>query len=296
MAPVVSVVIPTVGRADRLQATLEAFGRLEPATPEFELIVVLDGDDAASRTVASRGYPFSLTLLDQPRRGIGPARNLGAASARGRYLLFFNDDTRPAPGCLTAHCRAQERIGEAAVLGRIEWDPDHAITPYMAWLAPNGHQFNFGRLTADREIPWSACWATNLSVPAEWLKEIPFDPGFPLPALEDGEWAYRLARSGRPLRFSPDAVCFHHHRYDGPRDFRLRARLAGAAARHVVRRHPRLIWTLVLKPFLAATARTASVVIPRSWRLRLAWDLDYRWNYVAGLLSRQGAHRLSSVG
>lgn len=291
MAPTVSVVIPTVGRADQLQTTLAAFAHLDPATPPFEVIVVRDGDDPASRAAATGEHPFPLTVLTQPRRGIGPARNLGAAAAHGQYLLLFNDDTRPAPDCLLAHCRAQDRVGPAAALGRIEWDPDYEITPYMAWLAPNGHQFNYGRLTAEREIPWSSCWGTNLSVPAGWLAEHPFDPDFPLPALEDGEWAYRLARSGKPLRYAPEAVCFHHHRYEGPRDFRLRARLAGAAARHVARRHPRLAWTVVVKPILAATARAASALFPPLWGPRLAWDLDYRWNYVVGLLTRQSAHR-----
>lgn len=291
MKPYLSVVIPTVGRGPRLHATLHAFAALDPATPDFEVVVVLDGGDTLSEPATGRGHPFPVSVLAQSRRGPGPARNRGAAASRGRYLLFLNDDTRPAADCLLAHYRAQETLGPSAVLGRTEWDPEREVTAYMAWLAPHGHQFNFSRLRAGSEISWNSCWSTNLSVPAEWLREHPFDPDFPFPALEDGEWAYRLARNGHLLRYAPDAVCFHDHQYHGPRDFRLRARLAGAAARYVARRHPRLVWAVLLRPTFAATVRTASVLLPPLWGRHLLWDLDYRWNYVLGLLSRQSGHR-----
>jgi GT2 family glycosyltransferase len=290
MNPDVSVIIPTLGRTSRLHATLQALAGLDRATPEFEVVVVFDGCDpnGAAPTVT---LPFRVTVLAQAHRGPGPARNLGAAAARGRYLLFLNDDTRPAADCLLAHHRAQTKFGPAAVLGRTEWDPESQVTRYMEWLAPNGHQFNFSRMTAGGQIPWTSCWSTNLSVPREWLKEHPFDPGFPFPALEDGEWAYRIARSSHALRHAPEAVCFHDHRYEGPGDFRLRARLAGAAARYVARRHPSLFWAVLMRPAAAAIVRTGSFLLPRPWDRRLVWDLDYRWNYVLGMLSPQSGYR-----
>jgi GT2 family glycosyltransferase len=291
MEPVMSVIIPTVGRESRLHTTLQALAGLDRATPEFDVVVVFDGS-SPNGAVPTVTYPFRINVLAQANRGPGPARNLGAAASHGRYLLFLNDDTRPAADCLVAHLRAQQSLGPAAILGRTEWDPDRQVTPYMAWLAPRGHQFNFSRLTPGGSVPWNSCWSTNLSVPAEWLEDHPFDPEFPYPALEDGEWAYRLARGGHPLRYEPTAVCFHDHPYGSPRDFRRRARLAGAAARYVARRHPKLFWAVLLRPAAAAIVRTGSFLLPRPWDRRLVWDLDYRWNYVLGTLSPQSAYRL----
>lgn len=280
----ISVVIATVGRATQLGKTLEGFELLDPETPPFEIVVVLDGEDAASREVCTGERGFSVRVVKQEPAGPGPARNLGAEAARGDLVVLLNDDTRPHPGCLLAHAAAQSSLGPCVAIGRVEWDPDQECTLYMAWLAPEGHQFNYGRLDPSRTVPWDACWGTNLSIPTTWLLDEPFDPCFPRPAIEDGEWGYRLAQSGRPIRYVPDAVCYHDHRYDGPVDYRQRTRTAGAASRYVVRRHPELAWKLIGRPIVAAGVRCASMLWPGSWRREMTWDLDYRGNYVLGIL------------
>jgi hypothetical protein len=129
-------------------------------------------------------------------------------------------------------------------------------------------------------------------VPRDWLLDEPFDPGLPFPSLEDGEWAYRQVRRGRPLRYIPEAVCLHDHRYDGPADYRPRARISGAAARYVARRQPRLLWPLILRPLAAAIASSGLAVWPGRWHPETMWDLDFRWNFVGGILTSQRRYRI----
>lgn len=281
----VSVVIVTIGRPRQLAASLESYARLAEGTPPFEVIVVLDGFNAETEAVARRPYPFPVSVKSQPHAGIGPAKNLGASAATGDLLLFLNDDTRPDPLCLRAHVDAQERFGPTIALGRIDWDPAREVTPYMAWLAPAGHQFNFTRLREDDLIPWDACWGAHLALPRPWLLDEPFDPNLPYSAIEDGEWAYRQALRGRPIRYVPAARVLHDHLATGPRDFRGRARGAGATARYVARRHPGLVVPLLLRPAVTAVAATLLMAWPGRWRRTAVWDLDYRWAYVTGLLA-----------
>ena len=280
----ITVIIAAVGRTAQLDESLNAYERLDPETPPFEVIVVCDGVDPTSRELCGKPRGFPVRVLSQEPSGPGPARNLGAASARGELLVLLNDDTRPDPGCLLAHTSAQARLGPCVAIGRVEWDPDRLPTPYMKWLAPEGHQFNYGRLDPELQAPWNACWATNLAVPRDWLLEEPFDPDFPVLAVEDGEWGYRLFRSGRQLRYVPESVCFHDHRYEGPADFRQRARTGGAASRYVVRRHPELTWTLIGRPVTAAAIRAMSMLWPGNWRQEMLWDLDFRSNYAFGIV------------
>lgn len=291
--PLLSVVIATVGRTDKLTASLSAYERLDPATPPFEVVVVLDGPTPAARAVASAPRPFPMKLIEQPRSGNGPAKNLGAQHAAGDYLLFLNDDTRPAPGCLLAHYQAQQRLGPCIVIGHVDWDPQHEITPYMRWLAPAGHQFNFSRLSPKGKAPWDACWGAHLGLPRAWVLDEPFDPDFPFPSLEDAEWGFRQASRGRPMRYVPEAVCLHDHRYGGPSDYRPRARISGAATRYTVRQHPTLVWPLVLRPVAAAAASSVIALWPGQWRRATLWDLDFRWNYVWGILTPQRRCRLT---
>jgi GT2 family glycosyltransferase len=292
--PAISVVIATMGRAEKLARSLAAFDRLHPDTPAFEVIVVLDGADPATRAVAHEQHRFPVQLFEQPRSGNGPAKNLGARHALAPYLVFLNDDTRPDPGCLLAHILAQERYGPCVLVGKVDWDPTQEITPYMTWLAPNGHQFNFSRLEPHELVHWDACWGAHLSLPRDWYLEEPFDAAFPYPSLEDTEWGFRLARRGRPIRYEPDALCFHDHRYDGPADYRQRARISGAATRYTVRRHPEMLWPLILRPASAAVASALLALWPGRWRRDTLWDLDFRWNFVWGVLSRQRRARLHS--
>jgi glycosyltransferase involved in cell wall biosynthesis len=283
--PAVSVVIATEGRAEKLRRSLAGFECLHPETPAFEIIVVLDGTDQATRAVAREPRPFPVRFLEQPHRGTGPAKNLGAAHAHAPLVVFLNDDTRPDAGCLLAHVRAQARYGPCVVLGRVEWDPLLEVTPYMAWLAPNGHQFNFSRLRPHEAVHWDACWGAHLGLPRDWCLGEPFDDAFPYPSLEDTEWGFRVSHTGRPIRYEPEAVCFHDHRYAGPAGYRRRARISGAAARYTVRHHPAMLWPLVLRPAGAAAASTLLALCPGRWRRDTLWDLDFRWNLVWGMLT-----------
>ena len=291
---VVSVVIVTVGRPVQLAASLAAYESLAAGTPPFEVIVVLDGEDPASRAVAQRPWRFPRTVLAQPHRGIAAAKNLGVAHACADCVVFLNDDTRPAPDCLLAHLEAQRRFGPCIVAGRVDWDPEREITPYMRWLAPAGHQFNFARLEPDGPIGWDAVWGAHLGVPRAWLLDEPFDPDLSAAALEDTEWAYRqVVRRGRPARYVPAARAWHDHRYDGPADFRRRARLAGAVGRQLARRHPKLRWPLVMRPVAAAVAATLLAAWPGRWRRETAWDLDFRWNWSRGILTPRHRQQFS---
>lgn len=281
-----SVVIPTAGRASKLATTLQGLGALAEGTPPFEVVVVLDGEDAETRRVVEKPWPFPLLVAAQPRRGAAAARNLGCRVASAPVVLFLNDDTRPHPACVRAHWERQVKYGPVGVLGFTDWDPTVPVTAYMQWLAPAGHQFNFSRLSPHRPIPWDACWTTNLSVPRSWALTEPLDEGFPGAAAEDSEWGYRLWRRGWKILYIPEAVCFHDHLYRGPKDFRFRARTAGAGARLVVQRHPELAWVFVVKPVLAWGVRALSLALPSREYRRKTWDFDFRWHYLLGMVRR----------
>ena len=280
----ISVAIATLGRPAKLERVLQAFSALAPETPPFEVVVVIDGDDPDSRALMQREQPFPLRSFSQPHAGAGPARNRAAREACGDLLLFLNDDTWPEAGCLPGHRHAQQQHGPCMVSGMVAWDPESEITPYMNWLSPDGHQYNYRRLSPGSPVPWDAVWATNLAVPRAWVLDEPFDPNFPKGCLEDSEWALRQYRRGRHAVFVPEALAFHDHHYAGPADYRGRARTFGAAARYFVLKHPSLAWRFTLRPLAATVARLATLAIPSPRRRPRLWDLDFRRNYLTGLL------------
>jgi glycosyltransferase involved in cell wall biosynthesis len=92
-----SVIIPTYNRKASLERTLESISRQTYPSARFEVIVVDDGGQDGSGSVAQNEYPFILYYLRQSNRGAAAARNYGAAAARGEVLIFLDDDINVSP-------------------------------------------------------------------------------------------------------------------------------------------------------------------------------------------------------
>ncbi len=101
-----SVVIATWQRAALLRSTLDSLHG--QSFKDFEVVVVSDGDDAPTRSLAeSYRSPFPLRWFQhlENRGGFAITRNSGASVAEGDLLLFLDDDTIASPDLLANHDR-----------------------------------------------------------------------------------------------------------------------------------------------------------------------------------------------
>jgi glycosyltransferase involved in cell wall biosynthesis len=104
-----SVIVPSRGDPAKLAALLDALAAQTLAPERREILIVLDGVVPAA-DLAERAATAGATLLALPERaGPGAARNHGAASARGEWLAFTEDDVTPAPDWLEQAARRIER-------------------------------------------------------------------------------------------------------------------------------------------------------------------------------------------
>jgi GT2 family glycosyltransferase len=109
-----SVVIPTYNRLSLLQRTLASVRRQSHA--DFEIIVVDDGStDGTRKWLALHGG--SLSVLEQPNRGPGAARNVGAREAQGEYIAFLDSDDLWFPWTLNVFARAIQEHRSPHILG-----------------------------------------------------------------------------------------------------------------------------------------------------------------------------------
>jgi len=120
--PFISIVIPAHNEEEFLPATLNALKKQNYR--HFETIVVTNG--CTDRTAdAVRGKCDQLFELEE--RGLGPARNLGAAKARGNLLLFLDADTILEPDALQIIARKFKRHHSAGTLRGV---PDYDKASY----------------------------------------------------------------------------------------------------------------------------------------------------------------------
>lgn len=98
-----SIVVPVYNVEKYIGKCLDSV--LTQSFSDYEIIVVDDETpDNSMAIVAQRAaaYPGKLRILHQQNKGLGGARNTGAAAAEGEYLLFLDSDDYLTPGALEA--------------------------------------------------------------------------------------------------------------------------------------------------------------------------------------------------
>lgn len=111
-SPTFAVVVPTFNRSARLARALQTVVAQTPA--DFEVVVVDDGSTDDTEQVV-RVFGPRVQYVRQDNAGVNAARNLGAASTMGRWLVFLDDDDEVLSGWLEG------------MRGVIEADPSLAV-------------------------------------------------------------------------------------------------------------------------------------------------------------------------
>ena len=192
----VSVIMPardagtTIGRA--LAAIAAQEGDLD-----YEVLVVDDGSRDDTVAIARAA---GATVLTQPGRGPGAARNLGARSASGEVLAFTDADCFPDPGWLRAGARALRERALDLVQGRVVPDPEATVRPFdhTIWVVRESGLYETANLFVRR-----AAFVASGGF-EDWL-----EVGIGKRLGEDVWLGWKLRRAGARTGFAADALVHH---------------------------------------------------------------------------------------
>lgn len=121
-----SIIIPVHNRADLTRQCLTALAEVT-AGVEFEVIVVDNASTDETAAVLDQLSGDVQIIRNAENAGFATACNQGAKAARGRHLVFLNNDTIPQRGWLQALVEEVRTHPEVAVVGSKLLYPDGRI-------------------------------------------------------------------------------------------------------------------------------------------------------------------------
>jgi serine acetyltransferase/GT2 family glycosyltransferase len=285
----VSVVIATYDRPELLRRLLSNLDAQTLDPSRFEVVAVDDGSKEDVRTKLGDVHTrYALRIERQANAGAAAARQRGVDLARGRIIVFLDDDMQVAPTFLEKHLERHAAIGDfsrSVVLGRLRPDAKIADMPlferfYARVMANQNDTFASGAET----VRGHNIYTGNVSMPrALFVNAGGFDPVFR--ALEDEELGVRLEKVGARFAFANDAESVHGSDWTSMRKWMARAHRDGVYQTKLAKKHPdvpesspwRFLPNLnpVSRPFMAlslAAPKAASVVAEAAIRTASAFD------------------------
>lgn len=197
----VSVVIPTIGRVERLRACLESIARCDRRADEVLLV-----DQSRSPEVAALIGEFGsigAKLVPCAGRGISVGMNLGLRSAAHDIVLVTHDDCTVDPSWIGSAARLMAECPEMIVTGRVLPVGDEPRGVPSTRAGPVAYD-----LTG--EIHTGALFPNNMALNRSLVLAFGgFDEHFKT-AAEDNDLCYRWLRAGRRMRYEPELVVWHH--------------------------------------------------------------------------------------
>lgn len=268
-SPFLSIIVPTYNGMRWLPVLMEALNR--QSFRDFEVIVVDDGSVDETVAYLEQKYPAVRVVTNRQNQGFVASCNTGADIARGKVIVFLNNDTEPDEGWAEALTLAICANPDAGIFASKLLLFDERDTLHSA-----GDQIGLDGVPRNRGVwqkdagqfdqaldVFGGCGGAVAYRRELWSALGGFDEQFWM-YIEDADFAFRAQLLGWAAKFVPDARVYHH----------LSATGGGTLASYYVGRNT--IWmiaknmprTLLWRNFpriLAAQLSTAVDAL-RNWR------------------------------
>ncbi len=215
-APLVSIVIPAFNKWQYTFKCLMSVSRQTHGVPH-EVIVVdnASSDDTAAALPLLEGIRFH---RNEENLGFAKACNQGAAMARGRYLLFLNNDTEALPAWLEPLVWVAESDPAVAAVGSKLLFPDGTLQHAgvaVGWaeplpISPFHLDYHQPAERSTEQLDLSAVTAACMLVRANVFRAVGgFDEGY-VNGYEDVDLCFKLRERGLRVVYTPRSELYHH--------------------------------------------------------------------------------------
>jgi GT2 family glycosyltransferase len=210
-----SIVIPVFNKAEFTFQCLRSLLE-EIDFNETEVIVVDNASSDETPRLLSHFREVVSVIRNEENLGFGDACNQGAATARGKYLVFLNNDTEVLPGWLRQLVKAIEADRAVGAVGSMLLYPEGRIQEAggIVWSDGEAHHYGWGRSPDDRRFTFARevdyCSAASLLIRAELFQQLGgFDRRYAPAYYEDVDLCFGVRSLGFKVVYQPMSQLVH---------------------------------------------------------------------------------------
>jgi GT2 family glycosyltransferase len=211
-----SIIIPAYNCIEYTIACVQSV--LEhPTKHRYEIIVGDDGSTDETREFFEVIGGVVRVITHRANEGFVRNCNLSAKEARGRYIVFLNNDTFVLDGWLDALIEPFVTMERVGLVGSKLLMPDGRLQEAGGIYWKDGSAWNFGR-NQDPRLPefnylkdTDYVSGASIAVPRDLWNEIGgFDERFVPAYCEDSDLAFTIRSNGLRTLYQPFSVVIHH--------------------------------------------------------------------------------------
>jgi O-antigen biosynthesis protein len=213
--PEVSVIIPV---HNQFRYTYDCLKSMLAALPERTFEVIIMDDFSVDETLFAALVFAGGVRLGRNSKNLGfvGTCNAGAALARGKYLLFLNNDTLVQPGWLDELVETFEQVPNVGIAGSKLLFADGKLQEAGGIIWRLGDGWNWGRGRDPNEPAFcylrDADWVSGaaLMIPGDLFRDLNgFDEYYAPAYYEDTDIAFRVRARGLRVVVQPASVITH---------------------------------------------------------------------------------------
>jgi GT2 family glycosyltransferase/glycosyltransferase involved in cell wall biosynthesis len=219
----ISVIIPVFNQLRFTQACLASLQEHQGAE-RFEIIVVDDcSTDGTAESVPR--IPGVVYLRNETNYGFIASCNRGAEKARGKYLIFLNNDTLVRRGWLRALLDTFALESGAGIVGSKLIYPDGRLQEAGGIIWQDASGWNYGKFDDPEKPEYSYlrevdyCSAAALMIPKALFDAVGgFDSRYAPAYYEDTDLAFKVRQAGYKVLYQPLSEVIHYEGATGGTD------------------------------------------------------------------------------
>ncbi len=214
--PLVSII--TVNY-DHPEVTLDLLKSLRLITyPNIEIIVVDNASPKDDPTIIKKSYPEVDFIQSKVNLGFAGGNNLGVRKAKGKYVLFINNDTEVEPEFLeplVAKCESDEKVG--AVSPKIKFYFLENIIQFSGQAPINhytmrSHGYGWGAIDNgqfDQDAITNFVHGAAMMIPMSVIRKVGLMPECYFLYYEELDWCSAIKRAGYQLWYVHNSTVQH---------------------------------------------------------------------------------------